>query len=135
MLSGLDLDWHLETSEVFLGFEMFPVPAVLSGKVIWFVRGTQFHCAVAAAKSLQSCLTLCDPIDSTHQALPSMGFSRQEHWSGLLFPSPVRETSFEETIHVVHDEHLLSFREFLVIVVDFAGIQFLWDQPPQILEL
>ena len=23
-----------------------------------------------------------------HQALLSMGFSRQEHWSGLLFPSP-----------------------------------------------
>ena len=22
------------------------------------------------------------------QALPSMGFSRQEHWSGLPFPSP-----------------------------------------------
>ena len=23
-----------------------------------------------------------------HQAPPSMGFSRQEYWSGLLFPSP-----------------------------------------------
>ena len=23
-----------------------------------------------------------------HQAPPSMGFSRQEHWSGLPFPSP-----------------------------------------------
>ena len=23
-----------------------------------------------------------------YQALPSMGFSRQEYWSGLLFPSP-----------------------------------------------
>ena len=23
-----------------------------------------------------------------HQALPSMGFSRQEYWSGLPFPSP-----------------------------------------------
>ena len=86
--------------------------------------------AAAAAKSLQSCLTLCDPIDSsppgspvpgilqartlewvaiafsnawkwkvkvkslsyvqflvtpwtaTYQGLPSMGFSRQEYWSG-----------------------------------------------------
>ena len=44
-VSDLDLDWHLESSETFLGFEMFPVPAVLSGKVIWFVRGTEFHCA------------------------------------------------------------------------------------------
>ena len=93
--------------------------------------------AAAAAKSLQSCSTLCDPIDSrppgspvpgilqartlewvaisfssawkwkvkvkslsrvrlfrtpwtaVHQAPPSMGFSRQEHWSGVLLPSPV----------------------------------------------
>ena len=41
------------------------------------------------AKSLQSCLTLCDPIDGSHQAPPSLGFSRQEHWSGLPFPSPM----------------------------------------------
>ena len=45
-----------------------------------------------AAKSLQSCLTLCNPIDSSHQAPPSLGFSRQEHWSGLLFPSPMHES-------------------------------------------
>ena len=32
---------------------------------------------------------LCDPMDSSlHQAPPSMGFSRQEYWSGLPFPSP-----------------------------------------------
>ena len=96
--------------------------------------------AAAAAKSLQSCPTLCDPIDGSplgssvpgilqarilewvaisfssawkwkvkvkslshaqllatpwtaaHQAPPSMGFSRQEHWSGLPFPSPVHES-------------------------------------------
>ena len=45
------------------------------------------HTAAAAAKSLQSCPTLCDPIDAAHQAPPSLGFSRQEHWSGLPFPS------------------------------------------------
>ena len=90
----------------------------------------------AAAKSLQSCPTLCDPIDGSplgssvpgipqartqewvaisfsnawkwkvkvqslsharllatpwtaaYQAPPSMGFSRQEYWSGLPLPSP-----------------------------------------------
>ena len=95
-----------------------------------------FYNAAAAAKSLQSCPTLCDPIDSSppgsavpgilqaralewvgisfsnawkwkvkvkslsrvwllatpwtaaHQAPPSMGFSRQEYWSGLPLPSP-----------------------------------------------
>ena len=28
------------------------------------------------------------PVDYTHQAPPSMGFLRQEHWIGLPFPSP-----------------------------------------------
>ena len=36
----------------------------------------------------QSCPTLCDPVDCSLQAPPSMGFSRQEYWSGLPFPSP-----------------------------------------------
>ena len=94
------------------------------------------HAAAAAAKSLQSCPTLCDPRDSSppgspvpgifqartlewaaisfsnawkwevkvkslscvwpsatpwtaaFQAPPSMGFSRQEYWSGVPLPSP-----------------------------------------------
>ena len=34
----------------------------------------------------QLCLTLCNPMDSSlHQAPLSMGFSRQEYWSGLPF--------------------------------------------------
>ena len=28
---------------------------------------------------------------AAHQALPSLGFSRQEHWSGLPFPSSMHE--------------------------------------------
>ena len=99
--------------------------------------------AAAAAKSLQSCPTLCDPTDcsppgspvpgipqartlewvaisfssawkwkvkvkslshvwllvtpwtAAHQAPPSMGFSRQEYWSGLSLPSPSHVLSFE----------------------------------------
>ena len=96
--------------------------------------------AAAAAKSLQSCPTLCDPKDAllpgssvpgilqartlewvaisfsnawkwkvkvkslscvrflatswtaAHQAPPSMGFSRQEYWSGVPLPSPIQGT-------------------------------------------
>ena len=40
-------------------------------------------------KSL-SCVRLCYPWTVAHQAPPSMGFSRQEYWSGLPFPSPVQ---------------------------------------------
>ena len=46
----------------------------------------------AAAKSLQSCPTLCDPETAAHQAPTSLGISRQEHWSGSPFPSPMHES-------------------------------------------
>ena len=39
--------------------------------------------------SVQLCVT---PQMAAQQAPPSLGFSRQEHWSGLPFPSPVHES-------------------------------------------
>ena len=47
--------------------------------------------AATAAKPLQSCLTLCDPIDGSPGSLIP-GIPRQEHWSGLPFPSPMHES-------------------------------------------
>ena len=46
----------------------------------------------AAAVSLQLCPTLCDPVDGSPPGFPSLEFSRQEHWSGLPFPSPMHES-------------------------------------------
>ena len=43
--------------------------------------------SLVCANSLQSCPTLCDPIDCSHAPL-SMGFSRQEYWSRWPFPPP-----------------------------------------------
>ena len=108
-------------------------------KIIWSELSAA---AAAAAKSLQSCLTLCDPIDgrppgfpvpgilqartlewvamsfsnawkwkvkvkllshvrlvvtpwtAAYQAPPSMGFSRQEYWSGVPLPSPVNSLPY-----------------------------------------
>ena len=51
--------------------------------------------AAATAKSLQLCPTLCDPIDGSPLSSLSLGFSRQEHWSGLPFPSPTHESESE----------------------------------------
>ena len=53
---------------------------------------TQRNTATAAAKSLQSCVTLCDPIDRSPPGSTSLGFSRQEHLSGLPFTSPMHES-------------------------------------------
>ena len=35
---------------------------------------------------------------AAHQAPPSLGFSRQEHWSGLPFPSPMHESENESEV-------------------------------------
>ena len=47
------------------------------------ITNTSMH-----ANSLQWCLILCDPIDYSPQIRLSMGFSRQEYWSGLPFSPP-----------------------------------------------
>ena len=39
-------------------------------------------------KSLSRVRLLATPRTAAHQAPPSMGFSRQEYWSGLPLPSP-----------------------------------------------
>ena len=57
--------------------------------------------AAAAAKSLKSCPTLCDPYMAAHQAPPSLVFSRQEHWSELSFPSPMQESEKWKWSHSV----------------------------------
>ena len=53
------------------------------------------------AKSLQSCLNLCDSMDcSPLQAPLSIGFSRQEYWSGLPFPSPGESSQPRDQTHI-----------------------------------
>ena len=47
------------------------------------ITNTSMH-----ANSLQWCLTLYNPIDYSPQIPLSMGFSRQEYWSGLPFSPP-----------------------------------------------
>ena len=49
----------------------------------------------AIAKLLQSCPTLCDPIGGSPPGFLSLGFSRQEHWSGLPFPSQCMKVKSE----------------------------------------
>ena len=54
---------------------------VISG--LYYIKQKESESAVA-----QSCPTFGDPMNRTYQAPPSMGFSKQDHWSGLPFPSP-----------------------------------------------
>ena len=56
---------------------------------------------IDAAALLLSCPTLCDPIDGSPPDFPSLGCSRQELWSGLPFPSPVRESEVAQSYPTV----------------------------------
>ena len=58
----------------------------------WPVRHGKVYLSSATAKSLQLCPTLCDPIHGSPPGSPSLGFSRQERWNGLPFPSPMHES-------------------------------------------
>ena len=43
------------------------------------------------------------PETAAHQAPPSLGFSRQEHWSGLPFPSPMCESEVTQSCSTLSD--------------------------------
>ena len=47
------------------------------------------NAAAAAAKSLQSCLTLCDPIDSSPPGSPVPGILQARTLEWVAFPSPM----------------------------------------------
>ena len=57
-------------------------------------------------KSLSRVLLLATPWTAAHQASPSLGFSGQEHWSGLQFPSPVHESEKWKWSHSVMSHSL-----------------------------
>ena len=59
----------------------------LSLKKTWLLAVCCCCCWVASVMSNSAA-----PQMAAHQALPSLGFSRQEHWSGLPFPSPMHES-------------------------------------------
>ena len=46
----------------------------------------------AAARSIQSCLTLCDPIDSSPPGSPIPGILQARTLEWLPFPSPMHES-------------------------------------------
>ena len=72
--------------------ETAPHSSTLAWKIPWTEEPDRLQSAKSAAKLLQSCPTLCDPIDGSPPGSPVPGFSRQEHWSGLPFPSPMHES-------------------------------------------
>ena len=138
---------------IFLGYEIICFFLFHYGLLQNVEYSSLCYTAAAAAKSLQSCPTLCDPIDgsplgspvpgilqartlewvaisfsnawkwkvkvkslscvrlfatpwtATHQAPPSMGFSRQEYWSGVPSPSPML---YSRTLLFIHSINICN---------------------------
>ena len=57
-------------------------------KVFWLELPWIYALIYIKAKSLGRFRLFVTPWTVAHQVSPSMGFSRQEYWSGLPFPSP-----------------------------------------------
>ena len=54
--------------------------------------------AATAAKSLSRVRLCATPQTAAHQASPSLGFSRQEHWSGCHFPLQCMKVNSESEV-------------------------------------
>ena len=66
-----------------------PVPGILQARTLEWVAisfSNEGKCKVKV-KSLSHVRLLVTPLTAAYQAPPSMGFSRQEYWSGLPLPS------------------------------------------------
>ena len=146
VLMTVGLWYNLKSGRLIPPAPFFFLKTALAIRGLWCFRmNCEIFCpAAAAAKSRQSCPTLCNPIDSSppgspvpgilqartlewvaisfsnawkwkvkvkslscvwlfmtpwtvaYQAPPSMGFSRQEYWSGVPLPSPVFKPSYTD---------------------------------------
>ena len=71
-----------------------PIPGILQART---GMGCHFLLQCMKVKSesevAQSCPTLSDPMDCSLPGFSSMGFSRQEYWSGMPLPSPLVGTA------------------------------------------
>ena len=71
----------------------FPVPGTLQARTLEWVA-ISFSNAWKWKVKVKSRPTLATPWTAAYQAPPSMGFSRQEYWSGVPLPSPFQSLPF-----------------------------------------
>ena len=63
--------------------------------------GCHFLLQCVKVKSLSRVRLLATPWTAAHQAPPSMGFSRQEYWSGVPLPSPLHTLESTNLSYIV----------------------------------
>ena len=65
-----------------------PFPGILQARTLEWVATAFSNAWKWKVKSLSLVWLFATPWTAAHQAPPSLGFSRQEYWSGLPLPSP-----------------------------------------------
>ena len=72
-----------------------PVPGILQARTLQWVAISFSNAwkGKVKVKSLSRVRLFATPWTAVHQAPPSMGFSRQEYWSGVPLPSPMHRLS------------------------------------------
>ena len=89
---------------VLLGFCLIPSFETYSSVSFCLILCVYFFILLLPLLSCFSCVKLCaTPQMAAHQAPLSLGLSRQEHWSGLPFPSPMHESEVTESCPTLSD--------------------------------
>ena len=73
-----------------------PVPGILQARTLEWVAISFSNVWKwkVKVKLLSRVRLLATPWTAAHQAPPSMGFSRQEYWSGVPLPSPLKQNCY-----------------------------------------
>ena len=97
-----------------------PVPGILQARTLEWVAISSSNAWKwkVKVKSLSRVRLFATPWTAAYQAPPSMGFSRQEYWSGVPFPSPVRRGKNNKTWWCfLEGEDVVKFANYPVCVV------------------
>ena len=88
-----------------------PIPGILQARTLEWVAISYSNAWKwkVKVKSLSRVRLLATPWTAAHQAPPSMGFSRQEYWSGVPLPSPQEAWGTSKTMRLLGHIHFLIF--------------------------
>ena len=73
-------------------------------------------------KSLSHVRLVETPWTAAYQAPPSMGFSRQQYWSGVPLPSPKKDNA-KECSNYIHTVALISYASKIMLKILVARLQ------------
>ena len=99
-----------------------PVPGILQARTLeWVAISFSNACKwKVKGKSLSRVWLLATPWTAARQAPPSMGFSRQEHWSGVPLPSPTHMLIICKSLRTVPSTLLLCCACNLTLWIAFV---------------